>query len=49
MEKMDSNYHSIVIPLHNESETLSSLITKLVNELNNKVKNYEVLLIDDAS
>src|SRR3989338_1677229 len=46
---MKINCYSIVIPLYNESEILFSLITELRNELNNEIKNYEILLIDDGS
>lgn len=40
---------SIIIPFHNEVESLSILVGQLNNQLNNLKKEFEIILINDGS
>lgn len=40
---------SVVIPCHNESNNLRTLIPNLCNELNKLISNFEILIINDGS
>lgn len=40
---------SIIIPIHNEAESLSTLFNRLSKELNSLRKTYEIIFIDDGS
>lgn len=42
-------YLSIVIPVHNEQETLEELYTRLTGALDNLGKTYEIILTNDGS
>ena len=40
---------SIVIPILNESKNINILIPKIVNCIKNKIKKYEIIIVDDDS
>ena len=40
---------SIVIPLYNESESLNELNQAIINSLNGKNLDFEIIYIDDGS
>jgi glycosyltransferase involved in cell wall biosynthesis len=40
---------SVVVPLFNEEESIPTLYEKLIDNLNNIGKNYEILFVDDGS
>jgi len=40
---------SIIIPVYNSSKIIPSLVKKIKENINKKIKNYEVILINDSS
>ena len=40
---------SIVIPILNEAKNINILIPKIVNCIKNKIKKYEIIIVDDDS
>ena len=40
---------SILIPCRNEGETIVLSVTKLIKKISTKIKNYEIILINDFS
>jgi glycosyltransferase involved in cell wall biosynthesis len=40
---------AIIIPFHNEEDSLRVLIPRLLETLNNSAKSFDVILVDDAS
>ena len=44
-----SVYFSVVVPLYNEEESLSSLVDAVNRSCKNIDKPYEIILVDDGS
>ena len=40
---------SVIIPVYNSSEILPKLIDQILDRLNTKEQNYEIILVDDSS
>ena len=40
---------SIVIPILNEAKNINILVPKIVNCIKNKIKKYEIIIVDDDS
>ena len=43
------NQLSIVIPILNEAKNINILVPKIVNCIKNKIKKYEIIIVDDDS
>lgn len=48
MEKMDI-FLSIIVPLHNDRDILPGFLEELINALQGRYTNHEIVLIDDGS
>ena len=40
---------SIVIPILNEAKNINILVPKIINCIKNKIKKYEIIIVDDDS
>jgi glycosyltransferase involved in cell wall biosynthesis len=49
MKKEKTPYYSIVIPVHNEEESLVPLFAKIVETLEARECDFEIVFVDDAS
>ena len=49
MKKEKTPYYSIVIPIHNEEESLVPLFAKIVETLEARECDFEIVFVDDAS
>ncbi|OFV95001.1 MAG: glycosyl transferase [Acidobacteria bacterium RIFCSPLOWO2_12_FULL_54_10] len=49
MKKEKNPYYSIVIPIHNEEESIIPLFAKIVEAMDTQEADYEIVFVDDAS
>src|SRR3990172_7875063 len=49
MKKEKSPYYSIVIPVHNEEDSLIPLFAKVVETMESHDWDFEIVFVDDAS
>ena len=49
MRKEKTPYYSIVIPIHNEEESLVPLFAKIVEVMEAQDWDFEIVFVDDAS
>jgi len=49
MRKEKNPYYSIVIPIHNEEESIIPLFARIVETMDEQEGDYEIVFVDDAS